>query len=190
LTSSTAEFLAAYERARFASQPLTEAEFRHLMSQFANLLRNIQPLSPTVLASLDIDPPESDIDDDASSASTPRSRSIASAHTPSSRSGSEGTIRTAPSKRVGTDSSPPKRPEFSTAPATPRSRKSKKSQKRPVTSRSASMNSFSQSRRPYHGSSGSSSSSLRSSSQGSVIRLSNTNESGQLPYSLTIPGAR
>lgn len=186
-TSLTTDFLAAYEQARFAPQPLTESEFRNLMALFADLLRNIQPLNPAILASLDIDPPESDIDDDVSSTSTPRSRSIASAHTPRSRSGSEGTIRTAPSRRVGTDGSPTKRPDFSTAPATP---KSKKSQKRPVVSRSTSMNSFAQSRRPYNGSSGDSSESLPSSSQGSVIRLSNTNESGQLPYTLTVPGAR
>jgi hypothetical protein len=177
-TSPTASFLAAYEQARFAPQPLSEPEFRNLMALFADLLRSIQPLSPTILASLDIAPPESDIDDDVSSTSTPRSRSLASAHTPSSRSGSEGTIRTAPSRRVPT------------APATPRSRKSKISQKRPVVSRTPSMNSFAQSRRPYNGSSGGSSESLRSESQGSVIRLSNTNESGQLPYTLTIPGMR
>ena len=189
-TAPTTDFLTAYEYARFAPQPLTEAEFGKLMALFADLLRNIQPLNPTILTSLDMDTPESDIDDDATSTSTPRSRSIGSAHTPSSRSGSEGTIRTSPSRRVGTDESPTKRPEFSTAPATPRSRKSKKGQTRPPVSRTASMNSFAQSRRPYDGSSAGSSESLRSSSQGSVIRLSNTNESGQLPYSLTIPEMR
>jgi hypothetical protein len=189
LTSPTTDFLEGYEQARFAPQPLSEPEFRHLMAQFADLLRNIQPLNPVILASLDIDPPESDIDDDVSSTSTPRSRSLASVRTPSSRSGSEGTIRTAPSRRVGTGSSPTKRTEFSTAPATPRSRKSKKSQNKPVVSRSSSMNSFAQSRRPYDGSSAGSSESLRSESGGSVIRLSSTNESGELPYTLTIPGA-
>ena len=190
LSSPTTDFLATYEQARFSPQPLAEPEFRQLMAQFADLLRNIQPLSSTILASLDIDPLESDIDDDVSSASTPRSRSLVSAHTPSTRSGSEGTIRTAPSRRVGTGNSPTKRPEFSTAPETPRSRKSKISQKQPAISRSSSMNSFAQSRRPYNGSSGDSSESLRSSSQGSVIRLSSTNESGQLPYTLIIPGGR
>jgi hypothetical protein len=186
-TSPTMDFLTAYEQARFSPQPLSEAEFRHLMAQFAELLRNIQPLNPTILASLDIDPSESDIDDDVSSTSTPRSRSLTSAHTSSSRSGSEGTIRTAPSRRPGTGTSPTKRPEFSTAPATP---KSKKSQKQRTLSKSPSLNSFAQSRRPYNGSSGDSSESLRSSSQGSVIRLSHTNDSGQLPYMLAVPGAR
>ena len=194
-TLPTTDFLTIYEQARFSPQPLSEPEFRHLMAQFAELLRNIHPLSPAILASLDIDPPESDIDDEMSSTSTPRSRSLASAHTPSSRSGSEGTIgtiRTAPSRRpeTGTGTSPTKRQEFSTAPATPRSRKSKGSQKQPTLAKSPSLNSFAQSRRPYDGSSAGSSESLRSSSQGSVIRLSSTNESGQLPYTLTIPEAR
>ncbi|KAG0652635.1 Defect at low temperature 1 [Hyphodiscus hymeniophilus] len=187
-TGPANDFLAAYEHARFAPEPITEAEFRSLMALFADLLRNIQPLDPATIASLNLESPESDIDDDASSTSTSRSRSIASAHRPSSRSGSEGTIRTAPSRRAEADGSPTKRPEFSTAPATPRSRKSQKSQTRVPFSRSATMNSFAQSRRPYTGSSGGSSESLRSSSQGSVIRLSNTNESGQLPYTLMIPG--
>ena len=199
-TSPTKDFLAAYEQARFSPEPLSEPEFRHLMAQFADLLRNIQSLSPAILASLNIDPPESDIDDDVSSTSTPRSRSLASAHTPSTRSGSEGTIRTAPSQRLGTGNSSEAgtrtrtRPEFSTAPATPRSRKSMKSVLRHATSRSPSLGTVSQSRRPYVGSSGNSGeserASLRSSSQGSVIRLSTTHESGELPYTLTIPGAR
>lgn len=189
-TSPKTDFLAAYEQARFAPQPLSEPEFRHLMAQFADLLRDIQPLNPAILASLDVDHPESDIDDDVSSTSTPRSRSLASVHTPSSRSGSEGTIRTAPFRQVGTGSSPTKRPEFSTAPATPRSRKSKKSQNKPAVSRSSSMNSFAQSRRPYDEISAGSSESLTSESGGSVIRLSSTNENGELPYTLMIPGAR
>ena len=188
IATPTTDFLAVYEYARFAPRPLTEPEFRSLMALFADLLRNVQPLNPAILESLDLGQPESDIDDDASSTSTPRTRSIASVHTSSSRSGSEGTIHTAPSRRVGTDSSPQKRSEFSTAPAIPRSRKSRNGQARPMVPRSASMNSFAQSRRPYNASTGSSSLSLHSSSHGSVIRLSDTNESGQLPYTITIPG--
>jgi hypothetical protein len=183
-------FLSTYEYARFSSRPLTEPRFRDLMKQFSEVLRSIKPLSPVVLASLDIDPPESDIDDDASSTPTERSRSLTSAHSVSSRSGSEGTIRTAPSRRVGTNGSPGtrrKKTEFSTAPATPRSKKR-------VVSRTPSVNSFAQSRVPYNGGGGTSSSeSLRSTSQGSVIKLSRTNEDGELPevpYVLTIPRTR
>jgi hypothetical protein len=185
--STTTEFLASYEYARFSARPLSEPEFRDLMRLFAEVLRSMNPLSADVLASLEIDPPESDIDDDGgSSTSTPvteRSRSIASSRKVGSRSSSEGTIRTAPSRRPGTNSSPSKsRRGFSTAPATP--------SKKRVISRTPSTNSFAQSRRPYNGSSGASSESLRSTSQGSVIKLSRTNEEGELPYTLTIPGAR
>jgi len=178
------DFLSVYEYARFGARPLSEEEFRDLMNQFAEVLRTMTALSPAILSGMDTDE-ESDIDDDASSKTTPvtpRSRSLVSSHSISSRSGSEGTIRTAPSRRVGTVTSG-RRSEFGTAPATPRSRKR-------VVSRTPSTNSFAQSRRPYTVSSGSSSASLRSTSQGSVIKLSRTNDDGELPYTLTIPGAR
>lgn len=184
--SAATEFLDAYEYARFGTRALSEDQFRDLMKQFAEILRNMVPLSPSVLLEYDSEP-ESDIDDDATSSPTPvtpRSRSLASAHSVSSRSGSEGTIRTAPSRRVrtnGTVSS--KHLDFNTAPVTPRSKKR-------TISRSPSINSFAQSRRPYNASTGSSNESLRSMSQGSVIKLSMTNEEGRLPYTLTIPGAR
>lgn len=184
--STAAEFLDAYEYARFGTRALSEDQFRDLMKQFAEILRNMVALSPSVLLEYDSES-ESDIDDDATSSPTPvtpRSRSLASLHSESSRSGSEGTIRTAPSRRVrtnGTVSSKP--PEFNTAPVTPRSKKR-------TISKSPSVNSFAQSRRPYNASTGSSNESLRSMSQGSVIKLSMTNEEGRLPYTLTIPGAR
>lgn len=176
------EFLIAYEQARFSPQPLSEVEFRKLMKLFAEILRNVQALSPTVLASLDMDSIESDIDDDASSTSTPRSRSqVSDQRSISTRSGSEGTIRTTHSKLPGTnDASMTRRvSEFPAAPSTPQGKK---------LSKSPSIQSFSQSRRPYIGSSGSSTS--LSSSQGSVIRLSPSNEAGALPYTLMISGAR
>lgn len=175
--SQAAKFLDQYEYARFSGRPLAEREFRDLMGHFAELLRNMDTVSPVVLADLDIDA-ESDIDDDGASATpvTPRSRSLASSRSVSSH---EGTVRTAPSRY--TDTTPSKRAqEFSTAPATPRS-------KRRAISRSPST--FAQSRRPY-AASGSSSDSLRSTSEGSVIKLSRSNTEGDLPYTLTIPRAR
>ncbi len=186
-SSIASDFLASYEYARFSARPLSEIQFRDLMKLFAELLRSMSPLGPAILASLDIDPPESDIDDEMSSTSTPttaRSRSLVSSRSAVSRDGSEGTIRTAPSRNRGSNVSPKKKREgFSTAPATPKSKKR-------VISRTRSANSFPQSRRPYNGSSGDSSESLCSASQGSVIRLSKTNEEGQLPYVLQIPEAR
>jgi len=177
-------FLTEYEYARFSGRALSETQFRELMRHFAELLRSMNALSPAILTSLNIDGQESDIDEDGSSSSTPvtpRSRSLASSRSFSSHDGSEGTIRTAPTRSIGTtNGTPSKRQEFSTAPATPRSKKQ-------VISRSPSINSFAQSRRPYQRSSGSSSSSLRSTSQGSVIRLSNMHEDG---YTLTVPRVR
>lgn len=171
-----AEFLAAYEHARFSSQPLSEEQFRSLMKSFADLLRSIRPLSPAALASLDMSPDESDIDDDVSSTSTPQTSSQVSVRSVSSRSPSEGTIRTM--RGLG-GLSPAK--HTLKAPATPGS------QKRNF-SKSPSIQSFSQSKRPYLPSNPSSSS-LASSGQGSVIRLSPTNGTSDLPYTLYLPGA-
>lgn len=176
--SQAAKFLAQYEYARFSGRPLTEQQFRDLMGHFAELLRNMDTVSPVVLAELAIDTAGSDVDDDGAPATpvTPRSRSLASNRSVSSH---EGTVRTAPSRY--TDTTPSKRAqEFSTAPATPRSKKR-------AISRSPST--FAQSRRPY-AVSASSSESLRSTSESSVIKLSRSNTEGDLPYTLTIPGTR
>lgn len=179
------DFLLAYEHARFSSEALSETQFRDLMSQFSEVLRSIQPISPATLATLAIGSIESDVDDDNSSSTTPvtpisqRSRSLVSTpHSDSTRSGSEGTIRTAPSRRLGTSMASSMRlPGYTTAPATPGSRHR-------VVSRTPSANTFAHSRMPYAGSSGGSTTSLNSS-QGSVIRLSPTNDDG---YVFTIPG--
>lgn len=182
------DFLTTYEYARFSARALHESQFRELMAQFAELLRMMHPLSAEVLESLDIEPVESDIDDDASSSSTPvtqRSRSLASSRRSvsfRSRTGSQGTIRTTRSRNPEPNGSPSKRTEgFITAPATPRVKNAKR-----VASSSSSMNSFAQTRSPYNGGgpSSSSSSSVRSAGQGSVIRLSRTDDIGDLPYTL------
>ena len=47
------EFLTLYERARFAPDPLTEGEFRALMSIFAEILRGMTSLDPLILAEFD-----------------------------------------------------------------------------------------------------------------------------------------
>jgi hypothetical protein len=181
-------FLSAYESARFSSQPRTEKEFRELMRLFAEVLRGMTPLNPAILDSLDAI--ESDIDNDASSTTTSegltpqsrhrsRSRSIASSRAASSRNGSEGTIRTAPSRRRTIARASTLGPGFSTAPATPKSKK----RERHVIERSSSLHSFAQTRRPYPVSQASSNS-LRSASGESVIKLSKSSELGDLPYTL------
>jgi hypothetical protein len=190
-------FLSAYETARFSSQPRTEKEFRELMRLFADILRGMTPLNPAILDSLDA--VESDIDADASSTTTSeglaphshnrsrsRSRSLASSHAASSRSGSEGTIRTAPSRHRTTTRSSTlgPGPGFSTAPATPKSKK--RDRERQVVERSPSLHSFAQTRRPYAVSQASSSSGLRSASGESVIKLNKNSEPGDLPYTLQL----
>ena len=47
-----ADFLTIYDQARFSGEPLNEIEFRGLMSVFAELLRNMTPLSPALVDSL------------------------------------------------------------------------------------------------------------------------------------------
>lgn len=80
---TTADFLSAYEYARYSTRPVSNARFRELMHLFAELLRAMRPLDPAVLAGLDgggfsgdEKDEETDIDDDAprrSPPSTPRS---------------------------------------------------------------------------------------------------------------------
>lgn len=76
---TTADFLSAYEYARYSTRPISNGRFRELMHLFAELLRTMQPLDPAVLMDLDgglSEDEESDIDDDAprrSPPSTPRS---------------------------------------------------------------------------------------------------------------------
>lgn len=192
---TAADFLTAYEYARFSFQALSQGGFRELMRLFAELLRSMQALNSSIIASLDIDISQDQIHSDASSLSSAwaqsSSPSISSAHSDSGSGGySIGTIRTAPSRRVTTNGTTTDRHSaFSTAPATPGSR-------RPnllASSRSPSINNFAQSRRPYNGSGSSSaefssgSSSVRSMSQSSVIHLRRPSEDGELPFVLTPP---
>ncbi len=60
------EFLTLYERARFAADPITEAEFRALMGMFAEILRGMTSLDPDVLLDIEEDEQESSIADDSS----------------------------------------------------------------------------------------------------------------------------
>jgi hypothetical protein len=48
---TTALFLQEYEYARFSTRPLSNAQFRHLMHLFAELLRGMQPMDLDALAS-------------------------------------------------------------------------------------------------------------------------------------------
>jgi hypothetical protein len=172
-TAPVATFLTTYENARFSSKPLSESSFRELMRLFAEILRDMTPLNPTIMQSIEADD-ESDIDGDQSSTTTAEShdsQSIASAHSPLSRRGSEGTVRTVPSRRARLSG-------YNSVSATP----SKKPERH--VERSPSIQSFAQTRRPYPISQASSSS-LRS--QSSVIRLSHSQSGADLPYTLNVP---
>jgi len=130
-------FLAHYERARFSDIPLSEPDFRTLMSIFASILRGMTSLSPAIIAELhsrdenayasdsqsehESDTTETGTSVDARSISTTDTVEHTTFHTPmpysagfnsrrqsseDSVAGSEGTVRTAPSRaRRTTDAS-------------------------------------------------------------------------------------
>ena len=50
--SPCTDFLTLYERARFSGDPLNEEDFRTLMAIFAEILRNMKPLDPTIVDEL------------------------------------------------------------------------------------------------------------------------------------------
>lgn len=187
---TTADFISAYEYARYSTRPISNARFRELIHLFAELLRSMQPLDPAVLVALDeggYPEDESDIDDDAprrSPPSTPRSRhsglsrqrSTASRATTTTTSsgrsaGSGGSyVRRRPGQnptrpqmagRVSSQGTWGGAPTYRTAPTTPKTQKTAAS----PSSTSSSANSFAQTRRPYVGGSGSiSTSSIASAS--------------------------
>ncbi|KAK3344173.1 hypothetical protein B0T25DRAFT_509349 [Lasiosphaeria hispida] len=193
---TTSDFLAQYECARFSTRPVTNEQFRSLMHLFAEILRNMHPLSPSVLARYESSssgsasgsasyssgeaPSESDIDNDA-----PRRSS------PSSSSGTAHSVKRGPPRsRLRTPTMAPRNSsantwQFRTAPTTPKSRHT-------GLSRASSNDSFAQSRHPYPASRVSSGASMRSgyysgSGGGSVIRLATSDDGGDLPYVLLHP---
>ncbi|KAL8914728.1 MAG: hypothetical protein Q9171_000741 [Xanthocarpia ochracea] len=111
-------FLALYEKARFSGHPIDEQQFRQLMALFADILRNLRPLDPSITIQLRTEnasmlsaSDQDGIEDDTRSLDsnntvqhtphpdrfyTPRPErySLSSG----SEAGSEGTVRTAPSR--------------------------------------------------------------------------------------------
>ncbi|KAI0555642.1 hypothetical protein F4679DRAFT_519299 [Xylaria curta] len=184
-----AHFLDLYERVRFSGRPMSNATFRRLMHLFAELLRAMRPLDPALL----YNPRDDDssnfrfgghIDDDAPQDSNPTTRtsSIRSAFSFDRSSTHSSHHRTA---RLGVrNSSAGTRHQYRTAPTTPRSKVEGTFASRSPSSAS-SASSFAQSRRPYPASQ-TSSVSLGSMSQGSVIRLATAQDTGNLPYVLRL----
>ncbi|KAI1374824.1 hypothetical protein F4677DRAFT_157330 [Hypoxylon crocopeplum] len=184
------EFLDRYERARFSTRPLSNADFRRLMHLFAELLRAMQPLDTASLydpRDLDNAYSESDghIDDDAPRDTTPTTpaRSASSAR---SLGGSSTHSRAGRPSLPARNSSTRTWHQYRTAPTTPRSKGGGRGLS--LSPSTDSGNSFAQTRRPYPISQASSSS-LRSISQASVIRLATREDRGDLPYVLRIGDA-
>ncbi|KAI1337388.1 hypothetical protein F5Y15DRAFT_391263 [Xylariaceae sp. FL0016] len=185
-----AEFTDLYEQARFSDRPLSDTTFRRLMHLFAEILRGMQILDGSVLhvarGLLDASYSESDghIDDDAPLDTTPT--------TPARSIGSFGGISRTSSHEAepGVTIAPRQSSantwhQYRTAPTTPRSKTDRRLR---AVSRSPSIhsaNSFAQTRQPY-AISQASSSSQRSTSQGSVIRLASEQDIGDLPYVLRL----
>jgi hypothetical protein len=182
------DFIVMYEDARFSTRMISNARFRELMHNFAEILRSMQPLDPAVLYPDSDDDgngaasaSDSDIDNDAPLGTGPS--------TPASGRLSSDTSRVVRRQRRpplagrGSSASGTWQQAYRTAPTTPKSRRAGVS-----LSRSSSVNSFAQTRQPYALSSHASSASLRSSAAGSVIRLpERREETGGLPYVLTLP---
>ncbi|KAI0099318.1 hypothetical protein GGR51DRAFT_535660 [Nemania sp. FL0031] len=183
-------FLDLYERVRFSGRPMSNATFRKLMHLFAELLRAMRPLNPTMLYDLRDDSSshfgfDGHIDDDAPQNSNPTTRTP----TPSLRSAysfDRGSTRSHQhvARLVARNSSAATKHHYRTAPTTPRSKADATVASRSPSSAS-SVGSFAQSRRPYPASQASSAS-LASMSQGSVIRLATAQDSGTLPYVLRL----
>lgn len=123
----TTQFLSLYEKARFSGHPISEPDFRTLMALFADILRNLHPLHPSIVHQIrnEDDHLNFDHDEGRDSASSLHSADGAASstssnntvqHTPhpdperyytprperyslssGSEAGSEGSVRTAPS---------------------------------------------------------------------------------------------
>ncbi|KAI1164681.1 hypothetical protein F5B18DRAFT_231378 [Nemania serpens] len=183
-------FLDLYERVRFSGRPMSNLAFRSLMHLFAELLRAMQPLDSSIL----YDPRDDGsnhfgfdghIDDDAPKGSSPTTRTPS----PSIRSNysfdqSSTRSHQRVSQLVARKTSASTRYHYRTAPTTPRSKAGGTFASRSLSSAS-NATSFAQSRRPYAASQ-SSSVSLGSTSQGSVIRLATAQDTGNLPYVLRL----
>ncbi|KXX79963.1 Defect at low temperature protein 1 [Madurella mycetomatis] len=210
----TSEFLVKYEAARFSARPLSNEQFRTLMHLFAEVLRNMHPLTRAALARYNDDDgedddgggsfsssglglSESDIDNDA-----PRGTSSSSSGTTARglRAGGNGHGSIDMKRRASssTDSSSQHRrrrlgPGLRNSSAHTwqqqfRTAPTTPRSRRTAFSRASSSDSFAQTRHPYPAgqtSSSSGASSLRSVGAGSVIRLAGNEDATDLPYVLT-----
>ncbi|KAK3371189.1 hypothetical protein B0T24DRAFT_530803 [Lasiosphaeria ovina] len=205
------DFLAKYESARFSARPLTIEQFRNLMHLFADILRNMYPLSPAALARYDDSDGddssalESDIDNDAprggssssgSSSSSSTAQSIRSQIDPLSTdrpAGGGGGANFQAHRRPSssTDSSGRLRPGMPMRNSSANTWQFRTAPTTPKSrhtglSRASSTDTFARTRHPYPASQASTAS-LPSTAGGSVIRLAGSDDATDLPYVLMHP---
>ncbi|KAL8649372.1 MAG: hypothetical protein Q9226_005604 [Calogaya cf. arnoldii] len=206
LTQSTltTQFLSLYERSRFSGHPISEQDFRTLMALFADILRNLQPLHPSVIQQIRNENNDDDMDSNLNYDNENQGHDAASSndaasfksnntvqHTPhperyytprperyflssGSEAGSEGTVQTAPSQ-----------PNLSRREL---SRTVSSSKGFRVDAASQSRSSLQSELRAGLRMKKSTSRSLRSQeSQGSVIRLAEARTELDLPYTIVAP---
>ncbi|KAI1613179.1 hypothetical protein EDD36DRAFT_256960 [Exophiala viscosa] len=194
--SLTVAFLAAYERARYSPQPVTEDEFQALMRMFAEILRNMTPVDMEMLDLDDLDEPSDtssiqQTNPTTSAASTfsdggsvryhgtiPRRVSEDSAPSLSSleRVYTEGetdthSLRTAPTRATRSRS----RPQLSSRMVSATSRRSRNPSNASESLRSTTSSDLSPHRTRTR------------SSNGSVIRLARPGDGHELPYTIQVP---
>ncbi|KAL8769091.1 MAG: hypothetical protein Q9209_004877 [Squamulea sp. 1 TL-2023] len=186
----SSRFLALYEKARFSGTPISEDAFRHLMALFADILRSLQPLDPSIISQIHADnasllstsDQEADVYNDTRSTNSENTVQ----HTPhperyytprperyslssGSEAGSEGSVRTAPSH-----------------PTTSRRELLKASRSSSAT-KGFMVGTASQSQRSLKTKKSTASSIASQRSGGSVIRLAEARTELDLPYTIIAP---
>jgi len=168
-TPTVSEFLTCYEAARFSTRPISNADFRHLMHLFAEVLRSMRPLNPDHL------------DDSSSSSYFTSSGSYSSSDAslrPQTSSSSGSSRVTIPRRTLArTPSVATGDAAFRTAPTTPKSMWPDSDSASRAASLVSSLDSFAQTRLPYpHSGTGSVRSGV--SGTGSVVRFEDAEGSG------------
>jgi len=172
------DFLSLYEQARFAADPLTEPEFRALMSVFAEILRNMSAPDEELIAQIEAEYAEYPSPDHRSEQSTLSDPTSLHRHRPPWRVSDDDSV---PSSATDGDADPEEGGSPCTAPAT-RSVSQPTMSSAMVTARSG----LSLRRMRSNTSMASGGSSSRST--GSVIRLAPAGS--ELPYTIDVPGLR
>ncbi|KAL8684328.1 MAG: hypothetical protein Q9224_006433 [Gallowayella concinna] len=197
-STTTTQFLALYEKARFSSQPIDEYAFRHLMALFADILRNLQPLDHAIIDQLRTENASIYSESNADDAYNNDTTSVKSNgtvqrttskpeeyHTPrperysvssGSEAGSEGTVRTAPSQ-----------PTVSRRNVSLRGERSPSARRQFLVGNGNGVGMLSRSQRSLRSKASFAHSVASQKSAGSVIRLAEARTELDLPYTIIAP---